>query len=134
MANTYSVFISHSWSHVDDLKRLRRLLQERGYFHVEFEEASPDEPINSKNSTYIKRRLREKISKSHVVLGIAGMYASRSEWMKWELDTAMEEGIPIVEVIPWGQRRISSVVSSRACASVRWNADSIVDAIRQWAK
>lgn len=91
MAKTYSVFISHSWGHADDLKKLRNLLEERGYFHVEFNEASPDEPINSENSAYIKRRLKEKISNSDIVLGIAGMYASHSDWMEWELDTALEE-------------------------------------------
>lgn len=134
MVKTYSVFISHSWDHVDDLKNLRNLLEKRGYFHVEFEEASPEEPINSENSAYIRRRLKGKISNSDIVLGIAGMYASYSDWMKWELDTAMAEGIPIVGVIPRGQERISNVVSSRAKECVRWNTESIVEAIRKHAK
>ena len=134
MAKTYSVFISHSWDHVDDLKNLRNLLEKRGYFHVEFEEASPEEPINSENSAYIRRRLKEKISNSDIVLGIAGMYASYSDWMKWELDTAIAGEVPIVGVIPWGQERVSSVVSSRAKECVRWNTESIVEAIRKWAK
>lgn len=134
MAKTYSLFISHSWGHVDDLKNLRRLLESRGYFHVEFEEASPAEPIDSNNSAYIRRRLRDKISNSDIVLGIAGMYASYSAWMRWELDTAIEKGVPIVGVIPRGQERVSSVVSSRAKEVVRWNTDSIVEAIRKWAK
>lgn len=134
MARIYSVFISHSWGHVNDLMKLRKLLEERGYFHVEFEEASPNEPINSVNSEYIRRRLREKISKSDIVLGIAGVYASHSEWMAWELDTALKEKVPIIGVAPWGQERVSSVVFSRAKEVVRWNADSIVAAIRKWAK
>ena len=134
MAKTYSVFISHSWEHVNDLKNLRKLLEDRGYFHVEFEEASPEEPINSENSAYIRRRLKEKISNSDIVLGIAGMYASYSDWMRWELDTAIAEDVPIVGVIPWGQERISAVVSSRAKECVRWNPESLVEAIRKWAK
>ena len=134
MAKTYSVFISHSWGHADDLKKLRNLLEERGYFHVEFNEASPDEPINSENSAYIKRRLKEKISNSDIVLGIAGMYASHSDWMEWELDTALEVKVPIVGVIPWGQERISKVVTDRSVEDVHWNTESIVEAIRKWAK
>lgn len=134
MARTYSVFISHSWNHVDDLKNLRDLLEKRGYFHVEFEEASPEEPINSENSAYIKRRLREKISNSDIVLGIAGMFASYSVWMKWELDTAIAEEVPIVGVIPLGQERISKVVTDRSVENVHWNTESIVDAIRRRAK
>ena len=134
MARTYSVFISHSWDHVDDLKNLRDLLEERGYFHVEFEEASPEEPINSENSAYIRRRLKEKISNSNIVLGIAGMYASYSDWMKWELDTAIAEEVPIVGVIPRGQERISKVVTDRSVEDVHWNTESIVGAIRRMAK
>ena len=134
MAKTYSVFISHSWDHVDDLKNLRNLLEKRGYFHVEFEEASPEEPINSENSAYIRRRLKEKISNSDIVLGIAGMYASYSDWMKWELDTAIAGEVPIVGVIPRGQERISKVVTDRSVEDVHWNIESIVDAIRRKAK
>jgi hypothetical protein len=62
------------------------------------------------------------------------MYASHSEWMEWELDKAIELSVPIVGVIPWGQERISTTVSSRAVASVRWNTESIVTAIRTYAK
>lgn len=96
MAKTYNVFISHSWAYVDDLKNLRNLLNNRGYFNVEFEEASPDEPIDSENASYIKQRLKQKIKNSDIVLGIAAMYASHSDWMAWELDTAIDNDIPIV--------------------------------------
>ncbi|GHT58034.1 hypothetical protein AGMMS50239_01710 [Bacteroidia bacterium] len=134
MARTYSVFISHSWQHIEDLKNLRNLLENRGYFNVQFEEATPDVPINSDNAYYIRQRLKQKISNSDIVLGIAGVYASHSEWMQWELDKAVELKVPIVGVIPRGQERISTVVSSRAKELVRWNTESIVEAIRKWAK
>lgn len=52
MAKTYNIFISHSWDHVDDLMNLRRLLNERGYFNVNFEEVPPHDPIDSANSYY----------------------------------------------------------------------------------
>lgn len=134
MAKTYSIFISHSFQNSDALIKLRSLLIDRGYFHVEFEEVSKDEPINSTNATYIKQRLAEKIGNSNIVLGLAGMYASGSEWMKWELDKAAELGVPIVGVIPWKQERISQTVSSRSVQDVRWNTESIVAAIRDYAK
>jgi hypothetical protein len=134
MAKEYYIFISHSWKYPEDLENLRNLLRNRGYFNVEFEEASADEPINSENATYIKQRLKQKIGKSNIVLGIAGMYASYSEWMAWELDKAMELNVPIVGVIPRGQERISMTVSSRSKEDVRWNTESIVEAIRKWAK
>ena len=131
MAKTYQVFISHSWSHVNDLRNLKNLLESRGYFHVEFTEAPPTNPIKSENSYYVKQRLSEKIESSDIVLGIAGIYASYSDWMEWELDKAIEKKVPIIGVIPRGQERVSSVVSSRADEVVRWNTESIVAAIRK---
>jgi hypothetical protein len=133
MAKTYTIFISHSWAYIDDLNSLKRLLENRGYFNVQFEEATPDIPINSDNAYYIRQRLKQKISNSDVVLGIAGIYASHSEWMAWELDKALELGKPIIGVVPRGAERVSTVVSSRANEIVRWNTDSIVEAIRKWA-
>lgn len=62
------------------------------------------------------------------------MYTSHSEWMDWELDKAIDLDIPIVGVIPKGQERISTTVSSRSVADVRWNTESIVAAIRNSAK
>lgn len=131
MAKTYRVFISHSWDYVDDLKRLRNLLEQRGYIHVEFTEASPDNPIHSDKNKYVRIALSQRIESSDIVLGIAGVYASYSDWMEWELDKALEKNIPIIGVVPWGHERISKIVSSRANEIVRWNTESIVDAIRR---
>ena len=134
MAKTYKIFISHSWSHVNDLKSLRNLLESRGYFNVEFTEFPPTDSINSMNTYYIRQRISERIAASDIVLGIAGIYASSSEWMKWALDKAIEKGVPIIGVIPRGQERISAIVNDRADEIVHWNTESIVSAIRKHAK
>ncbi len=131
---TYHVFISHSWDHSEDLKRLRELLEARPYFKVEFEEVPKHEPINSANAPYIKRRLRDRLKSSDIVLVIAGVYATYSNWMQWELDTADECGLSVVGVIPRGQERISTFVKDSAIEFVYWNTESIVDAIRRHAK
>ena len=134
MAKEYRIFISHSWTYPQDLENLRNLLKERGYFNVSFEEATADVPINSTNATYVKSRLKLKISNSNIILGIAGMYASYSDWMAWELETANDLDIPIVGVIPRGQERISTTVTKYSKQDVRWNTEKIVEAIRMWAK
>ena len=131
MSKIISVFVSHSWDNIKDLDDLRRLLENRGYFKVEFMQVEPSNPINSDNSTYIKSVLRRNIQNSNVVVGLAGMYASYSAWMEWELKTAREEGKKIVGVIPWGQERVSKVVSQYSNEIVRWNTESIVEAIRR---
>lgn len=134
MARSYKIFVSHSWAHVNDLKSLKNLLEARGYFNVEFTEFPPTDSINSTNAYYVRQRIAERISASNIVIGIAGIYASYSDWMKWELDKAAEKGIPIIGVIPRGQERISSVVSNRAIEIIHWNTESIVSAIRKHAR
>ena len=88
MANTYTIFISHSWKYDSKYNDLRNLLDKRTYFSYEALEATKNTPINSENATYIKKVLKERIKNSNIVLALAGIYASYSEWMKWEIDTA----------------------------------------------
>ncbi|KAA9001621.1 TIR domain-containing protein [Affinibrenneria salicis] len=134
MAKEYKVFISHSWQHSDTLETLRKLINARGYFSATYEESTKDNPINSENESYVKIRLAKKIENSDIILALAGIYASHSSWMLWELDKAIELGTPIVGVIPRGQEKISTVVSSRSIVDVRWNTESIIAAIREHAK
>lgn len=134
MAREYKIFISHSWQHSDTLEALRNLINARGYFSATYEESTKDNPINSENESYVKIRLAKKIENSDIILALAGIYASHSSWMLWELDKAIELGTPIVGVIPRGQEKISTIVSSRSIVDVRWNTESIIAAIREHAK
>lgn len=134
MAKDYKIFISHSWSYTEDLEALQKLLNERGYFNVTFLEATKKTPIDSENAAYVKTVLKARILQSDIVLALAGVYASHSDWMIWELETAKANNIPIVGVIPRGQERISTEVYSRSIVDVKWNTESIVDAIRTHGK
>ncbi|UEL49166.1 TIR domain-containing protein [Terrisporobacter hibernicus] len=134
MGKVYNVFVSHSWSHVADLVKLRELLKKRGYFNIEFKEVPPMDPINSENASYIKSILRKKINESDVIIGMAGIYASYSDWMDWEMSVADDYGIKIIGVVPRGNTNISQTVRNHAIDIVRWNTESIVDAIRRYSK
>ncbi len=134
MAKEYKIFISHSWQYSDTLEALRNLINARGYFSATYEESTRDKPINSDDESYVKRRLSQKIGNSDVILALAGVYASHSSWMQWELDKAIELGIPIIGIIPRGQDRISTIASSRSVVDIKSNTESIVAAIRAHAK
>lgn len=133
MAKTYNLYISHSWRKENELIRLRNLLNSRSYFSVEFHEASPDRPINSFNESYIRTRLALKICSADVLLVMAGVYATTSDWITYEIEVAHSLGIPIIGVIPWGQINISSTVRRYALEIVGWNTESVVAAIRRSA-
>lgn len=61
------------------------------------------------------------------------MYVSYSEWIDYEIDTAVAYGKPIIGIKPWGQERIPTKVSNNADIMVGWNSDSLIRAIRAYA-
>lgn len=134
MAKTYSLFISHSWDHDDVLQNLKSLLNSRGYFPAEYTQIEKDCPINSDRAWVVKANITKRLEQSDVVLAIAGVFASHSDWMQWEMDKAQELGLKVIGVVPRGQEHISQEVYNRSIEDVRWNADSIVDAIRKYSK
>ncbi len=134
MAKTYSLFISHSWNHDNVLQDLKTLIDVRGYFPAEYTQIEKDCPINSYRASVIKANITKRLESSDVLLAIAGVFASYSDWMQWEMDKAKELGLNVIGVIPRGQERISKQVYERSVIDVRWNADSIVDAIRKYSK
>ncbi len=134
MAKTYKVFVSHCWNYNDVLQDLKRLIDNRGYFEAEYKHVEKSHPINSENTSVIKANITKKLEDSDVVLAIAGLYASYSDWMPWEMDKAKELGLNVIGVIPRGQEHISREVYSRSITDVHWNADSIVAAIRKYGK
>ena len=116
------------------LQDLKKLIDNRGYFEAEYTHVEKSHPINSENTSVIKANITKKLEESDVVLAIAGLYASYSDWMPWEMDKAKELGLNVIGVIPRGQEHISREVYSRSITDVRWNADSIVAAIRKYGK
>ena len=72
-----------------------------------------------------------------MVLILAGVYSSYSKWIDKEIKIAKKDFLvpkPIIAIEPWASEKTSQVVKSNADIRVGWNADSIVDAIRQLVK
>lgn len=134
MVKTYKLFISHRWEYDNLLQNLKNLLNERGYFSAEYYQIEKDCPINSEKASVIQANITKRLKESDVVLAIAGVSASYSEWMQWEMDKALELGLKIVGVIPRGNERISQEVDKRSVEDVRWNTESVVEAIRKYSK
>lgn len=134
MAKTYKLFISHRWEYSDLLDRLKKLLNNRGYFSAEYKQVEKGHPINSEYAPAIKAQITRRLQDSDIVLAIAGVSSSNSEWIAWEMDKAKELGLNVVGVIPWGAQRISQEVYSRSVVDVHWNTESVVGAIRMYSK
>jgi hypothetical protein len=137
MSTNYRIFISHSWTYGDAYDRLMNLLNERGYFKFTDYSVPKDDPIHTRGSdTELYNAIKNQIQPCNVVLILAGIYASYSKWIDKEIQICkrgFSSPKPIIGIIPWGQERISDAVSSNADIMVKWNTESIIEAIRKHA-
>ncbi len=134
---TYNLFISHSWNYTDEYDRLTNLLSERGYFAFRDYSVPRDDPIHGAGTeAQLRQAIRNQMTPCHVVLILAGVYATYSKWINIEIELA-EKGFayakPIVAIRPWGSQRISKRVRLAADRIVGWNTESVVEAIRDLA-
>jgi hypothetical protein len=137
MSRVYNLFISHSWSYSDDYTRLIQLLRARPYFDFKNYSVPRNDPIhNAPNSQALYNAIKTQMTPCHVVLILAGKYATFSTWINKEIHIAKNEFItpkPILAVVPFGSQQISSVVQDNATLIVKWSTDSIVDGIQSIA-
>jgi hypothetical protein len=134
MAKTYSLFISHNLDHNDVLQDLKNLIDSRCCFPAIYTQIEKNCAVDSEKAWEIKANVAKRFQESDVVLAIAGVFASHSEWMQWEMDKAKDLGLKVIGIIPKGQEQLSNEVFCRSVEDVRWDADSIVDAIRKNSK
>ena len=134
---TYNLFISHSWSYSDAYDRLVGLLNDRGYFRFRDYSVPRHDPIHGAGSdAQLRQAIRNHMAPCHVVLILAGIYATYSRWINIEIDLALggfANAKPIVAIRPWGNERISEPVRQAADRIVGWNTESVVGAIRDLA-
>ena len=101
---TYNLFISHSWRYSDQYDRLVNLLNQRRYFSFRNYSVPPDDPIQGAGGdAQLRRAIRNHMVPCHVVLILAGVYATYSKWIDIEIDLA-KEGFtnpkPIIAIRP----------------------------------
>ena len=135
MTNTYNLFISHSWAYSDAYEKLIGLLDSKGgYFPYKNYSVPQDDPIhNAPNQAALRAAIERQIKPASVVLILAGVYATYSKWINVEIEIAAQLGKPIVAIEPCGSEKTSQVVKDAADKIVKWQTDSIVNAIREVA-
>ncbi len=131
----YNLFISHSWKYGDAYDKLVKLLNNASYFSYKNYSVESSNPLTIYNKNYYESELRNKLEiqmrTCHVVLILAGVYSSYSDYIQMEIEIAKELNKPIIAIEPWASERTSLVVKNCAKCIVGWNTSSIVDAIRK---
>ena len=132
MIKTRSLFISHSWSYGDNYERLRNLLNSDPYFSYNDYSVPRDDPIhNAQNQAQLRAAIKRQMAPCHVVVIIAGVYATYSKWINEEISLAKNDFTkPVLAIEPWASQRASAVVRQAADLVVGWNTNSIVQGIR----
>lgn len=135
MSNNHRLFISHSWAHSDGYDKLINLLDQRSYFKYSNYSVPKDDPIHTSGTdAELYEAIKSKISQCHVVVILAGVYSTYSDWINKEIVIA-NEGFStpksILAIEPWGSQKTSTIVKENADEIVGWNTDSIVSAIRR---
>src|SRR5262245_26267203 len=129
----YKVFITHAWDYDKDYAGLVALLNKVPLFRWQNLSVPEHRAIPAEDTGELRYELRNQIRPSHIMLILAGMYVSHRDWLDWEMSFARRIGIPLVGVMPRGSRVVPSAVMRGADATVGWNSNSIVRAIREHA-
>lgn len=135
MANVYNLFISHSWTYGDAYEKLVNMIDNRPYFSWKNYSVPQDDSIHdAPNQQLLYEAIKRQISPSHVVIILAGVYATYSKWINKEIKIAKNEfytSKPILAIQPRGAEKTSKIVKDNADLIVGWNTESIIDGIRQ---
>lgn len=89
------VFVSYDHSEDLKYKNLLRAWDANENFDFEFDQRSPNEPIDSESATKIKQALTQKMKECDYLLVIVGEKSHKSKWMTWEISRAKESDIKL---------------------------------------
>ena len=128
----YNLFISHSWAYSDQYEGLVNLLNSNPYFYYRNYSVPKDDPVHNAPYDYqLRAAIKQQIAPASCVIILAGVYSTYSKWINIEIQLAKELGKKIIAVEPWGSERTSFTVKQAADRAVGWNANSIINAIRE---
>lgn len=133
---TYHIFISHAWKYSEHYNKIVEWLDEakaEGTLNWTNYSVPSHDPLIDPDTTVgkneLKSLLKQQINPASVVIILSGMYAAYSDWIDYEIDTAVELDKYIIGVKPWGQERVPTKVSNNADVMAGWNKDSVINAI-----
>ncbi len=129
----YHIMISHSWDYNADYETIKGWLDDAKNFTWTNYSVPLSKPLDTKSKKELKEKLRTRISLCSSIIILSGMYVSYSEWIDYEIDTALELEKPIIGVKPRGQERIPTKVSNNVDVMVGWNSVSVVQAVRDYS-
>lgn len=131
MSKMYRLFISHSWAYGDAYDKITKLLKDQNLSFYDHSVPKNDPVHTNGTDKQLKVAIENKIKGTHCILILAGVYANYSKWIQKEINIAIEQGKSIIAIEPWGAEKTSTLVKNNADEIVKWQGQSIVDAIKK---
>jgi hypothetical protein len=125
----YRVFVSHSWKYSEQRERIEKFLDGEDRLDWHNFSVPEDNPMEFEDTNDLRQQLYRQVGQANVVVVVAGMYVSHSEWIEEEIAMAEHFGKPIIGVRPNGNKRLPAVVKEAADEIVGWRQLPIVNAI-----
>lgn len=133
----YRIFIGHAWKYSKHYKRVEQWLNEaqsEGEFTWSNCSEYEDKPLVELNSKAGKANLQEEldcqIKSASIVIVLSGMYTNHSDWIGYEIDSAVNNGKHIIGIQPWTQGKVPKKISENANTMVGWDKSSLIKAIK----
>ena len=114
----YHILISHSWTYSAQYNTVCSWFDNTAYFTWYNYSVCCNKPLDTKNDAELKEKLRNRISSASCIVVLAGMYATYSKWIDFEIETAQSMNKPIIGVKPWGQERVPLKIQNASCEMV----------------
>ena len=84
------IFVSFDYDNDRHYKNLLLAWDKNKEFDFEFYDGSLRDSIDSTNATYIKSKIKPLIDKATHLLCIVGQECANNNWIKWEVQTAVD--------------------------------------------
>lgn len=122
--------------HSEDLAQVNgfRLMTKNQHLRLDISDDPNRYPVNSEQSTYIKRAIRQRIRACDVVVCMIGNGTAWREWVDWEIQTALEERRGICGIRLKGARsRAPQILHDIGATVAPWSTRSMTAAIERAA-
>ena len=128
------VFISHCWNYSDDYDTLKEWANNTPRVTIYDYSISADKKLIGLTDSQLKDAITERIRQCSVFIVPTAVYSSCSDWVTFEINTAVSMNKPILGVNPWAQKHYSQIVKTNADKTVGWQEKSVQSAIKELTK
>ena len=94
----YHILISHSWDYSNQYETIRNWLSTAPNFNWSDFSVPITRPLTVNSENELKKKLWDRISVCSCVIVLSGMYVTYSEWIDYEIDTALGLKKPIIGI------------------------------------